>query len=438
MKKNIIFTSFLGILFAGNLNALEYREGLNYINVNNSEVKKYRAEYLALEEKKNQAFALLLPSVRISVSRSKVDQERSDSGRTFPRQKYTTESDALILNQPIYRPKLMKDYQRSEFEVSSEKLLLTDRENTIKLKYSQVYLNLIGLLEEKLLIDEEVKLLEKQLLASQKSILAGTGTITEKAEIQAAIDRIRVQILGVIQKISMAKSELSIITGENVEYVQRLNEKTYEKFPFNLDNLANLKERAREQNIIISSIKSRISASQMRVSSEKYNRFPSLDLTMQVTKGSSESTFFVDTVTKSSLIGLTLSRPSYLGGSLGSRVRESVHLLDVEKENLRIEVDNLERELQEAYFSFQKSLDLNKALSTALSSSMTELDSNKKSVKAGVRRQLDVLVSQNKVRSIKKELINSKLNVLYNWLVIKRLTGELGEQDIQEISNLLL
>ena len=45
----------------------------------NSEIKKARAEFLALKELEDQSLANLLPSVGISVSRSKVNQERSDS-----------------------------------------------------------------------------------------------------------------------------------------------------------------------------------------------------------------------------------------------------------------------------------------------------------------------------------------------------------------------
>ena len=44
----------------------------------NSEIKKARADFLAIKELEDQSFANLLPSVGLSVSRSKVNQERSD------------------------------------------------------------------------------------------------------------------------------------------------------------------------------------------------------------------------------------------------------------------------------------------------------------------------------------------------------------------------
>ncbi len=75
----------------------------------NSEIKKARAEFLALKEQEDQSLANLLPSVGLSVSRSKVSQERSDGTGLSLNQNYTMESDAISVRQPVYRPKLLRD-----------------------------------------------------------------------------------------------------------------------------------------------------------------------------------------------------------------------------------------------------------------------------------------------------------------------------------------
>ena len=47
------------------------------------------------------------------------------------------------------------------------------------------------------------------------------------------------------------------------------------------------------------------------LSSEKLNRYPTIDLNVQMARGSSESTFFVDSETKSNSVGLTFFLPLY-------------------------------------------------------------------------------------------------------------------------------
>ena len=74
----------------------------------NPQLKKSEAELKAVEERVNQAMAEILPRISLSISRSKVAQDRKDQGLPLRRQNYVTESDSLLLQQPIYRPILIK------------------------------------------------------------------------------------------------------------------------------------------------------------------------------------------------------------------------------------------------------------------------------------------------------------------------------------------
>ena len=121
----------------------------------NSEIKKARAEFLALKELEDQSFANLLPSVGLSVSRSKVNQERSDGTGLSLEQNYIMESDAISVRQPVYRPKLLRDLKKIKKEVFAEKLLLSNKEDTLKMKVADVYFKLLGAYTEELLQKKE-------------------------------------------------------------------------------------------------------------------------------------------------------------------------------------------------------------------------------------------------------------------------------------------
>ena len=62
-------------------------------------------------------------------------------------------------------------------------------------------------------------------------------------------------------------------------------------------------------NYELKSKREKISAAKLALSSEKLNRYPTIDLNVQMARGSSESTFFVDSETKSNSIGLTFFLP---------------------------------------------------------------------------------------------------------------------------------
>ena len=99
------------------------------------------------------------------------------------------ESDAISVRQPVYRPKLLRDLQKTKKEILLRRLLLSYKEDKLKMKVAETYLRSLRAYEEELLIEKRISLLTEQKNAASKSIEAGTGTITELAEINAANDK---------------------------------------------------------------------------------------------------------------------------------------------------------------------------------------------------------------------------------------------------------
>ena len=64
------------------------------------------------------------------------------------------------------------------------------------------------------------------------------------------------------------------------------------------------------------------------------------------------------------------------------------------------------------YFGMLKSIELRDALKSAVNSATIELEATK-STALLVRKQLDILVSQQKGLSVEKEFIDAKINILY-------------------------
>ena len=93
----------------------------------NAEIQKARADFAAYKEIEAQTFATLLPSVDVSVARTTVNQERTDGSGLELDQNYVTESDNISLRQPVYRPKLLRDYEKVKKEILAERLSLANK-----------------------------------------------------------------------------------------------------------------------------------------------------------------------------------------------------------------------------------------------------------------------------------------------------------------------
>ena len=398
----------------------------------NSEIKKARADFEAYRESEEQSFASLLPSIGLSISRSKVEQERSDGAGLKLDQNYVTESDAISLRQPIYRPKLLKDHEKIKQQVLAEELLLLNKENVLKMKVIQTYLRLLKSYEERMLTEKRIDLLEEEKRAAIKSIDAGRGTITELAEIDAAKDKAVADLIRANQGVKLELNELNFYTGEKI-----ISIKKFDRNKNNFALLGNLsvedwEDRAVKGNYEILSKREQISAAKKALQSAKYDRHPTVDLNIQLSRGSSESTFFVNSQTKSQSIGLTFFLPIYQGGSINSKIRQTASSLDAEIEGLRFQEEDLRRRVQKTYYGLQDSIELSGSLKSAVKSAMVQLESNRKSAAAGIRKQLDILVSQQNLLRVERELIDNNLNVILFWLNLNMLSSSVDRSTIEK------
>ena len=121
---------------------------------------------------------------------------------------------------------------------------------------------------------------------------------------------------------------------------------------YNLDflkqnTISTWEENAVANNFELQSKKEKIMAAKLALSSEKLNRYPTVDLNVQLARGSSESTFFVDSETRSNSVGLTFFLPLYQGGSISSKIRQSASQLEAEVEGLKFKEEDLRKRVQD-------------------------------------------------------------------------------------------
>ena len=425
------------LCFAKSIFAIENADLLFCIDStleSNSEIKKARADFEAFKETKEQSFASLLPSIGLSISRSKVEQERSDGVGLKLDQNYITESDAISLRQPIYRPKLLKDHEKLKQQVLAEELLLLNKEDVLKMKVIQTYLRLLKSYEERMLTEKRIALLGEEKKAATKSIDAGRGTITELAEIDAAKDKAVADRIRAKQSIKLELNELNFLTGEKIISIKKLDRNQNNFTQFGSLSLNAWEDRAVKGNYEILSKRESISAAKKALQAAKYDRYPTVDLNIALSRGSSESTFFVNSQTKSQSIGLTFFLPIYQGGSINSRIRQSAFLLDSEIEGLRFQEEDLRKRVQKTYFGLKDSIELSGALKSAVKSAMVELEANRKSATAGIRKQLDILISQQNLLKVERELVDNNLNIILFWLNLNMLSGSVDRLTIKKTS----
>jgi len=268
--------------------------------------------------------------------------------------------------------------------------------------------------------------------------LAGTGTKTDLLEISASLDRAEATLIRLLQQQDFSFAELSILIGQNTKTIYTFDHKRFVPDDFDPGSLIKWQESSKKNNPMVMSIGERLNAAKIAISSSKYNHFPTVDLTAQISRGSSESTYFVNSSTETQSVGLSFFLPIYSGGMLTSKVRQSIEQYNLEAEELRKMKNELKIKVQESYNSVREKKSLIRALIKARESAQSLLDANEKSVELGIRRRLDVLVSQQQLISVEKELALTRFELITAWFTLHFNSGMSLNKEIEFVNGFLV
>ena len=111
------------------------------------------------------------------------------------------------------------------------------------------------------------------------------------AEIDAAKDKAVADRIRAKQSIKLELNELNFLTGEKIISIKKLDRNQNNFTQFGSLSLNAWEDRAVKGNYEILSKRESISAAKKALQAAKYDRYPTVDLNIALSRGSSESTF---------------------------------------------------------------------------------------------------------------------------------------------------
>lgn len=163
---------------------------------------------------------------------------------------------------------------------------------------------------------------------------------------------------------------------------------------------------------------------------------PSLDLVASA--GRDDTTEYVyGQKTDDARVGVELSLPIYAGGELAARRRQADAGLRAADADLRRVTLETARTVRQMYRKVETAYYESDAYKRSLESAQAAEAATRAGYDAGTRTITDVLDAKSRVVQARRDLNNTRYNLLLSLLQLKRLTGELSSADFAEIDRLL-
>ena len=443
-----------GFLLAGlagailNVQAAETEYNLldvyNLAQKNDAQVAAAHADMQALQEKKNQSRATLLPSLKLSANTQYTTRNSEVSYGSDQENSGNSHGWGATLNQPLFRMANWYGYdQARSIGIQAELTFSAEQQNLI-LRVSEAYFDVLRAEDSLISAKAEEKAVKQQLDQARERYNVGLIAETDVLEAQAGYDSARVaRILGENQ-LSVSYEALRTITNEDITQIGKLQKSmpVNQPTPGVADEWVNT---AVQGNLKLSALREGLEASQANIKAQRSDHAPTVDAFASYNYSSDDmSRRLVDpedvskgTLTgkgDSTVVGIQFNMELFGGGGTSSKVREATYQMESAQKNFDRTLRETSSSTRNLFRTVNSDVDRVDARCQGIVSSESALKATQSGYEVGTRNITDVLDAQKNLFSAQRDYLNARYDYIVNTMKLKQVAGTLSPQDLQDLN----
>ena len=345
---------------------------------------------------------------------------------------YLAANVQAFVNKPLYRPANDAAIEQANVAVKLSELSLKAAEMDVANRLAQAYFDVLLAQDNVRLVEAQKAALSEQLAQAKRNFEVGTATIVDTNEAQSRYDQVLAQEISARNEVDRTRWALRNVVGRFETNLKTLRGNAQVSLPTPASMEAWV-SRAEREAFPVQIAQQTLAVSEYDVKRAEAAKSWTLDATANVshTQSSGSSTSGLGTWTYAGLVGVTFNLPFDTTGGLSARIRETLALVDKNRNDLETARRTAGLSVRQAYLGVTSGVAGVAAQQQALKSAETQLASTKLGLEVGVRTNLDVLNAQQQVTQVQRDLAQARYNTLLNDLRLKAATGVLGENDLR-------
>lgn len=393
------------------------------------------AALLAGREKAVQGNALLRPQVSLTGNVLRLDNRTSstlgDSNGTG-----TTHEVALQLKQPLYDARAAADKKQLHQQTALAEIQYRDARQDLLRRVAETYFDLLLAQENLRVAQAEKAAVGQQRERAQARFDVGRGKVTEVQEAQARYDSVLTREVSAQSTLALRRAQYHELTGVAGEGLAELAA-GFMPSPPQPDDLQAWQHRGMDGNTRVLVKRSELLIAGAEIDKHKLTGRPTLDLVASVTtngqNGGLPQQVSPDR-NRAALIGVQFDMPLYRGGSLDSRLRESLAKKTQSEQELAAAQRDARLQVQDAFLAVKTGMSRVNSLEQSVRSARTALEATTLGRDVGTRTELDVLDAQQRLFSTQLELAQARNDYLLGRIRLASAAGELQPGDLHALN----
>ena len=358
----------------------------------------------------------------------------NDINSTSSTQSYTIQQYGLSVSQPLFRMDRWYKYKQAQKLENSAQADLAHAQQELVIRVAEAYFGVLKAQEELRIAKTEEKSLKTQLVEIKNRYKLGLARETDLFEVQASYDLARAGRLKAEGEVDNVKETLRLMTRQQTVLVNPLPDDIPVEAPKPME-IEDWVDFSKRNNYQVIAAQFAVDGAADKKKEKRAGHMPTVDLYFDYTDRDVGGGFTPSSKTQT--IGLRANVPLFSGGITSSQEKQANYQLEEAKSNLILARRNAIMETRQYHRRVMTDVSTVKANLRAVKSNNSAYKSIKNGYESGLRLLTDLLSSQSRVYSARKQLTTSRYDYILNTLRLKRAAGILSPKDLEVLNSWL-
>ena len=349
---------------------------------------------------------------------------------------YPSNYSYLQLTQPIFSLEALARWRQgvAQSDLSQSKYLYNTQDLLIRVL--QAYTDLLFSMDQLQFQTAERDAFFEQFKVAKSLQKNGEVSITDVLEAEASYQVADAKMIDAKDAIENAKRKLIGIIGEPIENLNQVH-KLAGNYPFltlSTNRFDDWKEKALVNNAELKAATNNTEVAKQEYRKNHAGHYPVVNLIGAMTTQQSNTVSSINQTTNQNYVGVQVNLPIYSGGEIVGRSYQAYANYEKAQADYDVTREKVITELRKQYDAVVSGKQKILALTAAQESATQLVRAMRKSVLAGERINVDVLIAEKGLFNTRRDLAQIKYNYLLAYLKLNQLGGTLDIDDFEKVA----
>ena len=432
MKKTLLA---IAVAASFNCHAFDLMQAYDSALANDPAYKSATKEFEAGDANRIIGRAGLLPQISVGYSNGSNNSRIASAPTGIYTQNYPSNNGTVQVSQALINLQAWAVAKQGYAQADLAKTKLMYNSQELLIRTLQAYTEVLNFEDQIVYYTTQRNALKEQLSINELRLKVGDGTITDSLETRANLELAEVQLIDAQSNLENARRRLESITGTEIKSVTDVNKLSKK---FQVETMAwqftDWKESALANNAEIQSAQHSEEIAHQEYNKQRNNNAPTVNAVASWNQQNSAYTSTIGQQATTSAIGVQVTWTLSNGGQTLGLTRQSYANWEKAQADVDVVKNRVINDLQRQFDVVRSSRQKIASLERAVESATTLTRAMRKSVQAGERTNVDVLLADKTRANAEKDLSQAKYTYLVATLKLKQLAGNLNVGDLQQVA----